>query len=77
MHYQDIFVQFNLGCVNVNKPIFNAKMNLKSSYSLLLLIINITFIFNGSEAGKILFYTPFAAKSYKITFTPLLEELSK
>ena len=43
----------------------------------MLLIFNLTFIFNSGEAGKILFYTPFAAKSYKITFTPILEELSK
>ena len=41
------------------------------------MILNITFILKVGEAGKILFYTPFAAKSYKITFTPLLEELSK
>ena len=52
-------------------------MKLKSSLSLILLIFNLTFIFNSGEAGKILFYTPFAAKSYKITFTPILEELSK
>ena len=77
LHFQVIFVQFNLYCVNVNKPIYIAKMKLKSWHCLIFLILNITFILKVGEAGKILFYTPFAAKSYKITFTPLLEELSK
>jgi hypothetical protein len=29
------------------------------------------------QAGKILFWCPFASKSIKMTFIPLLEELAK
>ena len=35
------------------------------------------FLISFVHGGKVLFYIPFASKSVKITFTPILEKLSE
>merc|ERR1712038_1329086 len=52
-------------------------IEIKMKFSVIFCFLSIIGISPNVNAGKILFWSPFASKSMKICFTPLFDELAK